>query len=391
VVNGNLRGAKEQRSFKPQVGGSIPPRRTRLCVFALAAAFALAVLILAGCGSSAGKGAVASHGVTRASARLSAIGAGLSGPPGLTATVYAQGPPTVADFAFDPSGRLWLTAAGLEAHTHDGVYLIAKPDGAPRRVVSGLNDPLGIVWYGSKLYVASVGRVDAYWGFDGTGFTKHSLVLNGPLRGAENNWLVMAPDGRFLMGITATCDHCQPTSKWSGAIVSFRPDGSELRLYAGRIRAPVGLAYAPDGKSLLVSMNQQDNLGTATPGDWLAVVKEGQSWGFPGCHGQGGAVCAGVPKPLAELDKHAAIGGIAVIANQLGTGVGTAALVAEWNVAKVLRVSLTKTTSGYTGAAHPFLIGIHNPLAIALAPDRSLLVGDWDTGTIYRIRLTATR
>lgn len=28
VVNGNLRGAKEQRSFKPQVGGSIPPRRT---------------------------------------------------------------------------------------------------------------------------------------------------------------------------------------------------------------------------------------------------------------------------------------------------------------------------------------------------------------------------
>ena len=27
MVNGNLRGAKEQRSFKPQVGGSIPPRR----------------------------------------------------------------------------------------------------------------------------------------------------------------------------------------------------------------------------------------------------------------------------------------------------------------------------------------------------------------------------
>jgi hypothetical protein len=28
VVNGNLRGAKEQRPFKPQVEGSIPSRRT---------------------------------------------------------------------------------------------------------------------------------------------------------------------------------------------------------------------------------------------------------------------------------------------------------------------------------------------------------------------------
>jgi sugar lactone lactonase YvrE len=31
------------------------------------------------------------------------------------------------------------------------------------------------------------------------------------------------------------------------------------------------------------------------------------------------------------------------------------------------------------------LTGIHNPLAIALAPDSSLLVADWATGTIYRI------
>jgi hypothetical protein len=33
----------------------------------------------------------------------------------------------------------------------------------------------------------------------------------------------------------------------------------------------------------------------------------------------------------------------------------------------------------------PFLTGLENPLALVLAPDRSLLVGDWGTGRIYRI------
>jgi glucose/arabinose dehydrogenase len=42
------------------------------------------------------------------------------------------------------------------------------------------------------------------------------------------------------------------------------------------------------------------------------------------------------------------------------------------------------------GAVEPFLTGIPNPLAVALAPDGSLLVGDWDSGTIYRITRAST-
>jgi glucose/arabinose dehydrogenase len=354
------------------------------------AVVALLVSGCAGCGST-GKPAATTSGTSQTGSGLVSIGAGLQGPAGLQATTYAQGPPTVAAFAFDAAGRLWLTAAGLEAHAHDGVYLVAKPGKRAQLIISGLDDPLGLAWYAGRLYVTSVGRVDAYWGFDGTRFTQHSLILRGPLAHAENNLLTMTPGGRFLMGISATCDHCQPTSKWDGAIVSFRPNGSDLRLYASRIRAPFGLAYIPGSDDLLVSMNQQDNLGAATPGDWLAIVEEGQNWRFPDCYGQGGAACAGAPRPLAELDKHAAVGGIAVITGQLGATVGTAALVAEWNVAKVQRVALVKTTAGYAGTVHPFLTGVHNPLALALAPDGSLLVGDWDTGTIYRIRAPAAR
>lgn len=314
------------------------------------------------------------------------IGAGLKGPAGLRASVYAQGPPTTAAFALDPQGRLWVSAAGLETHTDDGVYMIANAGATPLRVIAGLDDPLGLAWYEGRLYVASVGRVDVYSGFNGRRFTQHSKLLAGPAAGAENNLLAMAPDGRFLMGITATCDHCRPSSKYAGSIVSFAPNGSGLRLYASRIRAPFGLAFYPGTSDLLVTMNQQDNLGAQTPGDWLAVVAEGQDWRFPECHGQGGSACEGVPAPTAALDKHAAVGGVAIVTGQLGSALGTSAIVPEWEQGKVQRVALSRSGSSFSGSVTPFLTGIGNPLAVVLAPDRSLLVGNWQTGTIYSIQ-----
>jgi glucose/arabinose dehydrogenase len=96
-------------------------------------------------------------------------------------------------------------------------------------------------------------------------------------------------------------------------------------------------------------------------------------------------VCAGVPKPVAVLDPHAAAGSV-VIVSGLGPAVGTStALVSQWNVAKVQKVALRRTGSSYRGSVTPFLTGLENPLALVLAPDRSLLVGDWGTGRIYRI------
>lgn len=341
----------------------------------------LSLLVLGGCGSSAG------HLTATAQApALVSIGAGLKGPAGLRASVYAQGPPSTAAFAFDSQGRLWLTAAGLENYAHDGVYMIAKAGAPAVRIVSGLKNPLGILWHEGKLYVASIGRVDEFGDLQGTHFTQHRKIVNGPVAKGENNLLVSAPDGRLVMGVTATCDHCTPSSPFSGSIVSFRPDGSDLRLYATRIRAPFGFAYFPGTGDLFVSMNQRDDLGARTPGDWLGLVKEGQDWGFPGCYGQGGPACADVPAPVAVLDKHAASGAVAIATGQLGSSVGTAALVAEWQTGRVMKVALTRTGPTYEGSAAPLLEGVKNPLALALASDGSLLVGDWSNGRIYRVQ-----
>src|SRR6185312_8991171 len=139
------------------------------------------------------------------------------------------------------------------------------------------------------------------------------VIVDGPVAGGENNNVVLGPTGRLVMGISASCDHCVPRSRWSGTIVSFRPNGSGLHVVARGVRAAYGLAYLPGTATLFATMNQRDDLGVRTPGDWLGVVAAGQDWGFPSCYGQHTSACAGTPSPAAVLDAHAAAGGVALV------------------------------------------------------------------------------
>ncbi len=254
----------------------------------------------------------------------------------------------------------------------------------PVKVAGGLTAPLGLVWVGRTLLVSSLGRVTAFGQLRGTRFGTRRTILRGPVAGGENNNIVLAPSGRLVMGVSASCDHCTPGSRWSAAIVSFRPDGSGLRLVARGIRAPYGLAFDRGTGDLFASMNQRDDLGSATPGDWLGLVRQGQDWGLPRCYGQQSSACARAPRPVAVLDRHAAAGGVALVPD--GTGRRSAsALVAEWQLGKVLRVQLRRSGAGYRGTAAPFLSGLVHPLPIVVAADGAVLVGDWGTGKIYRV------
>jgi glucose/arabinose dehydrogenase len=321
---------------------------------------------VAGCGTGDGDGGSAKR------SGLVPIGAGVRGPAGLTATVYATGLPTASAFAIDARGRLWVATSAASDHRKDAVYLVAHAGARPVKVIAGVRGPLGLTWYRGRLYVASLGRVDAFSGLHDTRFARRTTIITEPRGHGWNNGIVAMPNGRLVMGISSACDHCASTSRWSATIVSFGPDGTDVRVYAKGIRAPFGLASYPGTSDLLVSMNQRDDLGAKTPPDWLARVSQGEDWRFPDCYGQGGTACAGAPKPIAALDKHAAAGGVAVT--------GGTALVAEWQGGRVLRVPLAGSTT-----AEPFLTGIRNPLALATTSDGAILVGDWGTGRIYRI------
>ncbi len=325
--------------------------------------------------------ALAACGSTTTKSGLKSIGSGISGPGGLVATVYARGLPHVSALAFDSYGRLWATTSGSSTHKGDGVYLVSRWGARPVKVVGGMVAPLGLAWVGNRLIVASLGRVTTFEGFDGARFRRRKVILPGPESGGENNNVILGADGRLVMGVSASCDHCVPATKWSGAIVSFRPDGSDLRLVARGIRAPFGLAYRRDTKTLYASMNQRDDLGSKTPGDWLAVVERGQDWGFPACYGQQTKACAGKPKPVGVLDAHAAAGGVALLNGELGGTYRSSALVAEWQFGVVKRVAL----GGGRDLTTTFLTGFAKPLPVLSTAGGAVLVGDWGRGIVYRI------
>ena len=97
-----------------------------------------------------------------------------------------------------------------------------------------------------------------------------------------NNGIVALPDGRLVMGISAACDHCLSHSRWSGTIVSFRPDGSDVRVYASGIRAPFGVAYDSASGGLLTSMNQRDDLGDRDARGLARARPRGAEMALPG-------------------------------------------------------------------------------------------------------------
>jgi glucose/arabinose dehydrogenase len=321
---------------------------------------AVAAVMATGCG-----------GHTAGAPSLVPIGAGLEGVAGLDATVFARGIPHMSAFAFDSAGRLWVTRSGATTHGGDGVYVVRRARATPVKVISGIRGPLGLAWVHRRLYVSSLDGIVRFDRLSGNRFLRRTTILPGPAVGAENNNLVVAPDGRLVLGVSAPCDHCDLLPRYSGAIVSFRPDGSDLHVVARRVRAAYGLVYS-DGV-LYASMNQRDDLGDKTPGDWLAVVKDGQDWGFPRCYGQGGASCGGVPSPVAVLDAHAAAGGVAILNGD--------ALVAEWSFGEVLSVALDQNR----GTTRTYVSGLQQPLPLLATATGALLVGDWETGVIYRI------
>jgi glucose/arabinose dehydrogenase len=343
--------------------------------FARALGAVVTAALVAACGAAA---------ETEAGGALVPIGAGLRGPATLRASVYATGLRHVSAFAFDARGRLWAVTSGATDHASDALYLVPSAGVQPIEIAGALDGPLGLAWYRGSLYVASIGRVEAFSGLRGRRFTRRRTILDGPVRGASNNAIVVMANGLLALSVSTTCDHCRPASPWAATIVTFRPDGTDLRVFASGVRAAFGLVSIPGTNELLATMNQRDDLGARTPGDWLAFVRHGQNWGFPGCYGQGGAVCRAVPAPTAVLDEHAAAGGVAIVDGMPGA-TPAAAVVAEWQKGKVLRVPLTARGSADAGAgATTLVVGIQSPLPVA-AMEAGFLVGDWSTGVVYAV------
>jgi glucose/arabinose dehydrogenase len=324
-------------------------------------------------------------------------------PPGMEVERFARGIPHPSNLAFDESGRLWATSAGHVTARADGVWMVPRRGAEPRHVVRRLFSALGLLWHDGELYVSHVvpyatvsasghtGRVVAYSGFDGRRFASRRVVVDGLPTGRHRvDSLVAGPDGRLYLGVGSEFDARRSSKRLSGTVVSFQPDGTDLRVEARGLRNPYGLAFIPGTADLLVSEHGRDDLGLQRPPEELNLVPTTGpvgSYGFPGCWGQGGPPCRGKRAPLVRLRAHSAPGAVAV-AEQFGS-FGRSAFVARFGSSfsgnpsggDIVRVTLrgkARVRRFATG------FGRSEPLGLALHGG-ALYVGLWSSGRIVRI------
>jgi glucose/arabinose dehydrogenase len=290
-------------------------------------------------------------------------------PAGYTVTTYASGLEHPTAMAFGPDRRLYV------AEDVGRVVSVTRGSSAPRAFARGLRVPLGLLWRGRTLYVSQSGRVDALYLNGGRRNVLHGL----PYGRHQQDAIVAGPDGRLYLGSGSTCNACIERDRRSAAILSFRPDGSDLRVVATGLRNPYGLLFR--SRNLYVTVNARDDLGDDEPAEAVVLVRPGRDFGWPACwpswrQRRLEGACRGVSAPIAYLEPHSSADGIADWRGDL--------FVAEWGEYKHHRRG-RRLVRIRKGRVMTFATGFDHPLALAVDPARDLLVADWGRGVIYEI------
>jgi len=314
---------------------------------------------------------------------------------GFSAYSYARRAGTTTSMAFGPDGRLYVATQG------GSVEVVASPGAAPQTLVSGLPIALGLAFRGSELIVSVRGSLRSYQLSNGRLSGGHVVVAGLPVGRHQNDAVLPMPNGDVLLGLGSTCDVCNEPDSRNATVLRFHSDWSFAGFAVRGTRNPYGLALRASTGDAYVMINGQDNLG-AQPADHLLRVVDGEDAGWPRCwpafpdgslHGN----CGGVAPPVAVFTPHSSADGVVIYdGGEFGADYADNAFVTEWGAnaggpigRRVLRVVLSGSGASEHGQVSDFATGFSHPLAVTVAPDGGLLVGDYGTGQIVEIFRTS--
>ncbi len=317
-------------------------------------------------------------------------------PAGFRAEVYATGMKQPTAMVFGPDGRLYVTENGGD------VVTVAPGSSAPVVFATGFNVPLGLVWIGDTLYVSAQGELDAMQLSAGQATGRRVVVSGLPFGEHQQDNVVVGPDGRLYLGSGSTCNACAEADPRSAAILSLKPDGSDLRVVARGVRNPYGLAFQPGTGVLYATVNGVDYLdkpGDPEPADTLVRVRDGANYGWPACSASARDLvlfgqCDGVTPPAAYLEPHASADGLAFYTgSSFPSEYAGNVFIAEWGEyltdehgRRLVRVALGPDGSAPISDVTVFASGFEHPLAVVVDPQGAVLVADYGRGIIYRIQ-----
>ena len=308
---------------------------------------------------------------------------GLSVPNGFRATVFASGLYQPTAIAVGPDHRVYVAQS-------NGVIAVMAKQGITT-VASGYGVILGLAWYGHKLYVSSTGEVSTLTPSKNYTQFNSRVIVSGLPTGKHQNDGLAFHGGWMYLGVGSTCNACQESDRRSATIMRFHPDGSHPQIFARGLRNPYGLAFYPGTATLYATDNGRDDYGNSVP-DELNRIVAGGNYGWPDCWGSNsGSHCKGTIPPVATFEPHSSADGLVFYsAKVFPKRYRGDAFVAEWgdSVNNLGTGHILKDVHWVHGRAivSTFATGFANPLAVAIAPNNSLLVADFGSGIIWRIQ-----
>ncbi|WP_244506292.1 PQQ-dependent sugar dehydrogenase [Microbulbifer marinus] len=158
-----------------------------------------------------------------------------------------------------------------------------------RVLIDGLRRPHGLFLHENWLYIAEsdgVGRVP-FDHSDGRLAGRYQRIVEG-LADEGNHWtktIGMGPDGWVYLSSGSTCNVCTEEDPQRATIMRFRPDGSDLEIFATGLRNSVGFDWSPKNGGLYATDNGRDWLGDDFPPCELNLVEKDAFYGWPYANG----------------------------------------------------------------------------------------------------------
>jgi putative membrane-bound dehydrogenase-like protein len=311
--------------------------------------------------------------------------------PGFQWNIFVQGtidnPTTIT---FGPDGKLYIAdiSGALWVATdadHDG-----RAEDV-RRFAGGFELLVGLAWHGDELFAASSGKIEALRDSNGDGVAdQRRLVVDGLpsmiLKPHSNNGIAFGPDGRLYFGVGSTTNDQFETNELAAAILSVKPDGSDLRVVARGLGNSFDLAFNDRGE-LFAGDNSPIGAEDEAPDEFNQII-EGQHYGFPYFYGD--PPDRSTRGPLISFPPHSVPTGVTFYSGQRYPRVyqGTA-FTTLWNLGELVDITIEHAPDGtVTARETTFGSGFLYPIDVITGPDGNLYVADFGTSVIYRITYT---
>jgi glucose/arabinose dehydrogenase len=157
-------------------------------------------------------------------------------------------------------------------------------------LLSGLNSPFGMALVGDVLYVANSDALVRFPYSEGQiQITASALKVTefppGPLNHHWTKSLIASTDGtKLYAGIGSNSNVAEngiDKEEGRAAIWEIEARTGKHRVFASRLRNPVGMAWVPESGVLWAVVNERDELGSDLVPDYLTSVRDGGFYGWP--------------------------------------------------------------------------------------------------------------